>query len=258
MSTSQPFISIVIPSYNEMKNIRHGVLDEVLSFLQEQSFSWEVVLSDDGSSDGTVEELEKCAKKDARIRVLENPHRGKAPTVKAGMLKATGKWRLFTDFDQSTPLSELTTFLQIVKQQNPDIIIGSREGDGAQRDKEPFHRHLMGRVFNTLVQLLAVPGIEDTQCGFKLFSQDATKHLFNNLVIYGDEVERTDAFTGAFDVELLFLARKYNYQVVEQPIVWRHAASDRVSPVKDSLRMFRDIVRIRLADLTGKYRSSHS
>src|SRR5690606_16340958 len=104
---------------------------------------------------------------------------------------------------------------------------------GAQRDKEPFHRHLMGRGFNILVQILAIPGILDTQCGFKLFSAAATEKLFNKLYVYGDQKERSDAFTGAFDVELLFLARKYGFTIREVPIRWKHNETNRVSPIKD-------------------------
>jgi len=111
----------------------------------------------------------------------------------------------------------------------------------------------MGKVFNMFVQLLAVPGIYDTQCGFKLFSKKAALELFSKLYVYGSQQERLDAYTGAFDVELLFLANKFGYKVKEVPIVWSHAESDRVSPIKDSLRMFRDILRIRLAEILGKY-----
>jgi hypothetical protein len=111
----------------------------------------------------------------------------------------------------------------------------------------------MGKGFNFLVQMLAIRGIFDTQCGFKLFSAPATETLFSRLVVYGRQEERQDAFTGAFDVEALYLARKYGFKIKEVPIVWHHHETDRVSPVKDSLRMLKDIVRIRITDLLGKY-----
>jgi len=248
----QPELSVIIPSYNEMKNLKRGVLEEVLSYLEKSPKSWELILSDDGSNDGTKEELLEFAKKDQRIRVLTNSHVGKAGVVSAGMLAANGEWRLFTDFDQSTPLPELDNLFRFANE-GFDVVIGSREIAGAKRDDEPFYRHAMGKVFNMFVQLLAVPGIYDTQCCFKLFSKKAALELFSKLYVYGSQQERLDAYTGAFDVELLFLANKFGYKVKEVPIVWSHAESDRVSPIKDSLRMFRDILRIRLAEILGKY-----
>jgi len=248
---NKPYLSVIIPSYNETNNLKRNVLDEVLAFLKNQDFSWEIILSDDGSSDGTTDELRDFAKKSAQIKVLANKHAGKGPTVKAGMLAASGEWRLFTDFDQSTPLAEVTKLLEYSNQYQ--VIFGSREITGARRDKEPFYRHLMGRGFNLLVQILAVRGVKDTQCGFKMFSAQATEKLFNNLYVYGGSEVRADAFTGAFDVELLFLARKFKIPYKEVPILWKHHKTDRVSPIKDSLRMLRDILKIRLAYLTGKY-----
>lgn len=249
----KPHLSVVIPSYNEKKNISRGVLDQVVAYLKKQDYKWEVILSDDGSTDGTPEFLDEFAKKHDGVEVLHNKHAGKAPTVKAGMLKASGEWRLFTDFDQSTPLKEVEKLFHYAER-DFDVIIGSREIVGALRDKEPFHRHVMGRGFNILVQILAIPGILDTQCGFKLFSEDATENLFNHLYVYGGDKERKDAFTGAFDVELLFLAKKFGYKIKEAPIQWKHNETDRVSPIKDSLRMLRDIVIIRIMELLGKYK----
>lgn len=249
---TQPFLSIIIPSYNELNNLKAGVLDEVVGFLKLQKFTWEVILSDDGSSDGTAEALDQLATMHHGWQVLHNPHRGKASTVSAGMLAATGQWRLFTDFDQSTPISEVAKLLEKT-QHDYQVVIGSREGEGAKRDQEPWYRHLMGRVFNLTVRIMTVPGIQDTQCGFKLFSSSVTEQLFPKLKIYGGQTPRQDAFTGAFDVELLFLARSQGLKIAEVPITWRHRHTDRVSPIKDSLRMFRDVLRIRVAAWRGVY-----
>jgi dolichyl-phosphate beta-glucosyltransferase len=246
-----PTLSVIIPSYNEQKNLARGVLDEVVAYLEQQSYTWEVILSDDGSTDGTAAALEEFAKKHSHVRVLKNIHAGKGPTVQSGMLAATGQWRLFTDFDQSTPLSEVEKLWPYTDKHQ--IVIGSREIAGAKRDKEPMHRHLMGRGFNLLVQGLAIPGILDTQCGFKLFSADATEALFSKLHVYGRQKERHDAFTGAFDVEALFLANKFGYSIREVPIFWQHNETDRVDPITDSLRMLIDIVKIRIADMQGAY-----
>lgn len=249
----KPYLSVVIPSYNELKNASRGVLEEVVAYLQKQSYAWEVILSDDGSTDGTVEVLESFASNYPQVSVLKNVHAGKGPTVQSGMLAADGEWRLFTDFDQSTPLSEVEKLLEYGGK-GFDVVIGSREITGAIRDKEPMHRHIMGRGFNLLVQGLAVPGILDTQCGFKLFSASATETIFSNLHVYGRSKERSDAFTGAFDVEALFLASKYAYKIREVPVYWKHHETDRVSPVKDSIRMLLDIIKIRIAALHGAYK----
>jgi len=249
--SKKPYLSVIVPSYNEKKNLSRGALDELVNFLKKQDYSWELILSDDGSTDGTIEALHKFAKEHPHTEVVENVHAGKGPTVKAGMLVAHGEWRLFTDFDQSTSISEITKLLRYTKEY--DVIFGSREMIGAQRDKEPFYRHLMGRGFNLMVQTLAVPGMLDTQCGFKLFSEEATRKLFHSLKIYGDANLRSDAYTGAFDVELLYLANKFKFKIREVPIEWKHHETNRVSPIKDSLRMLRDIIRIRIADIRKKY-----
>lgn len=245
-------LSVIIPSYNEQKNLQRQVLTPVLTYLQSQSFEWELLLSDDGSTDGTVELLQDFSKLDTRITVLANQHAGKAPTVTAGMLAATGEWRLFTDFDQSTDIRELEK-LWPWTEQNYQVIIGSREIEGAIRDVEPWYRHWMGRGFNLIVRALTVPGIRDTQCGFKLFSQQAVTRLFPNLQVYGSNQVRKDAFTGAFDVELLYLANKYKLPIKEVPIHWQHNPTDRVNPIKDSLRMFRDVFKIKVTDWRHGY-----
>jgi len=247
----KPYLSVILPSYNEIKNIKRGVLEEVYQFLQAYEKPWELILSDDGSTDGTDLALKEFSLKDEKIKVIINQHKGKGPTVKSGMLAARGDWRLFADFDQSTPMREVRKLLKYSNQY--EIIFGSREIIGAKREKEPFYRHLMGRGFNLLVQLLAVPGTQDSQCGFKLFSEKATEKLFKNLYIYSGENERQDAFTGAFDVELLYLAKKYGFDFKEVPILWKHFQTNRVNPLRDSFLMFADILRIKIADLTHKY-----
>jgi len=253
--SNAPYLSVIIPSYNEQRNLDRGVLTSVQKFLKSRPYTWEIILSDDGSIDKTLVELTSFASTSDNITVLQNEHRGKGPTVQSGMLAARGEWRLFTDFDQSTPIEDVEKLLTFGKQ-GFDVIIGSREITGAHRDHEPIHRHLMGRGFNMFVKTLAIPDIQDTQCGFKLFSAKATKALFPKLYVYGSQAKRSDAFTGAFDVEVLYLAKKYGFTMKEVAIQWQHNETDRVSPVKDSLRMLRDIVRVRMADLQGKYTKS--
>lgn len=249
---SSTWLSVVIPSYNEALNVKRGVLDEVIGYLKKQSYTWELILTDDGSSDGSLESFRECAKKNANVRLLANPHRGKGPTVFTGMMEAVGEVRLFTDFDQATPIQELEKLLPFVEK-GYDVVIGSREVQGAKREREPFHRHIMGKGFNVFVKMFTVQGIQDTQCGFKLFTKKATEKLFPRLYIYKPGHIRGDAFTGAFDVELLYIAKKYGMRIAEVPVSWKYAKTNRVSPIKDSLRMLIDLMRIRAADVLGKY-----
>ena len=159
---------------------------------------------------------------------------------------------MFTDFDQATPLSEVEKLIPFIKK-GYQVAIGSREVKGSQRLDEPRYRHLMGKVFNFAVQIIAIGGIHDTQCGFKLFTSQAAKELFTSLIVYGNGVEK-QAFTGAFDVELLYIAQKRGYRIAEVPVSWRHIKTNRVNPIRDSVRMFLDLVKIRLAALSGGYR----
>jgi glycosyltransferase involved in cell wall biosynthesis len=251
-NADSPLLSVIIPSYNEKINLERGVLDEVLAYLSKQTYSWELILSDDGSADGTTDMLAKFAAQHDQVRLIKNPHAGKGPAVTAGMLAAKGQWRLYTDFDQSTPIAEVEKLIAFTN--THQVIFGSRELKGARRDREPFYRHLMGRGFNLVVRILAVHGVSDTQCGFKMFSAAATETLFPKLYVYSGRAKEVAAFTGAFDVELLFLARKNGFKLKEVPILWRHFATTRVNPIKDSIRMFIDIVKIRFAMLGGKYR----
>lgn len=250
----KPFLSVVVPAYNEEKNFVRGALKEVVDYLKKQKYEWEVILSDDGSTDGTITLLRQFAKEHKNVVVVENSHQGKGPTVSSGMLQAQGMYRVFTDFDQSTPISEVEKLFPFIDD-GYDVVIGSRAIQGARREDEPWYRHFMGLGFNALVQLIAVPGIHDTQCGFKLFSGESAEDLFPRLKVYEGKA-RQDAFTGAFDVELLLLARKRGYKIAEVPVIWHHHETDRVSPVKDSLRMLWDIMKIRANDITRRYKNT--
>lgn len=245
-------LSVIIPAYSEESNFKRGTIDEVPKYLKKQDYSSEVLIVDDGSEDDTVKLSEEFAKKHKNIRVIKNPHQGKAETVKTGVEKASGELILFTDFDQATPLSEIEKLAPFFPEY--DIVIGSRQLPGAKREKEPFYRHLMGLVFNLVVQMIAVRGIWDTQAGFKSFKGDVAKKLFSMLKVYGKGKQVKGALVTAFDVELLFLAKKHGYKIKEVPIIWHHVATSRVSPIKDSLRMLRDVIKIRLNDFRGAYK----
>lgn len=246
------YLSIVIPAYNESDNFRKGVLDKIDHYLRRQVYPYEVILVDDGSTDELPQLLKQFVKDKPGWQLIANPHQGKAQTVATGVAASTGKLILFTDFDQATPISEVEKLLPFAKKKY-DVVIGSREVKGARRLKEPWYRHFMGRGFNFFVSLLALRGIQDTQCGFKLFKAEAAKDLFSKLVVYGKHPEKT-AFTGAFDVEILYLAQKFGFKIAEVPVYWTHITTTRISPVKDSIRMFVDLLRIRLTDLLGRYR----
>lgn len=242
-------LSVIVPAYNEEANFKAGGLQTLFDYLQSQNYESEVIIVDDGSTDTTLMLLQQFAEGKAEVKVIANPHQGKSLTVYTGMLEAVGEWRLFTDFDQSTPISELEKMWPDTN--SSQIIIGSRELQGSRRDKEPWYRHVMGRGFNFVVQLMTVKGIRDTQCGFKLFSRTAAETLFPKLKV--TTLPSSVAFTGAFDVELLFLAQKFRFPITEVPIYWSHHETQRVSPLKDSMKMFAQVVRIWFTNLVGGY-----
>ena len=207
MNTEQPFLSVIIPAYNEEENIGKGKIREMLGYLRKSDYEYEVIFVDDGSSDNTPMLLDGLAKEDSNVKVIKMPHQGKGPTVAAGIIAARGENRLFTDFDQATPITEIEKLLPFIKK-GYEVVIGSREIKGARRDKEPFYRHLMGKGFNLGIKLITLRGIHDTQCGFKLISKKAALDLFPDLTLGKPKKSVKDAFTGSLDVELLFLARK--------------------------------------------------
>lgn len=197
---------------------------------------------DDGSTDDTAARVDGFAATypQITIRIQRNPHRGKGGAVQAGMLLAQGEYRFLCDADLAMPIEQVERFLPSARN-DFDIAIGSREVTGAHRFNEPAYRHLMGRVFNLVVRLVAVPGIQDTQCGFKCFRAAAAEALFPRQTI--------DGF--AFDVEILYLARRMGLRLVEVPIEWHHDPRSKVSPLQDTARMFWEAVKVRLKKRPG-------
>lgn len=235
------FLSVIIPAYNEERRIGAS-LREVVDHLDRQPYPSEVIVVDDGSNDGTVGIVNACAREHPRVRVLRAPHKGKGHAVKVGMLAATGAYRFLCDADLSMPVSEMGKFIPPALV-GCEIAVGSREAPGARRIGEPLSRHLAGRLFNWLVQAVAVPGIQDTQCGFKCFRAEAAQALF--------PLQRLDGF--AFDVEILFLARRRGIRVVEVPIEWRYRAESKVSPLRHALGMAWDVLKVRRNAWRGIY-----
>ena len=203
---ADPSLSLIVPAYNEAARI--GVtIREAVAWLSGQPFATELIVVDDGSDDATADLADRALSQLGRGRVLRIAHGGKAAAVRAGMLAATCDQIAFTDADLATPLSYLTE-LRAALAAGCDIAIGSREGAGARRFGEPSYRHLMGRVFNGLVRLLLVPGVHDTQCGFKLFRAEVARDLLHRSRLYRDAGQTVAGpRVTAFDVELLTIAR---------------------------------------------------
>lgn len=252
------YLSVVIPAYNEEKNLNKQVLEEVWEYLRKQKYSWEVLIVDDGSTDKTVAITSEFAKKHNALlksgqngfTVLKEPHRGKGGTVIAGMLKAKAEIVLFTDMDQATPIYELEKILPKLK--TNDVVIGSRSG----RKGANFIRKVMAYGFMTLRTLILRLPFRDTQCGFKAFKQETIKPIFERMAIFKKTQEKGSAVTAGFDLELLYIARKLGYTIAEVPVEWEEKG-DRgnfgVNPVKDSLDGLRDLLRVRLNAIAGKY-----
>lgn len=244
-------LSIVVPAYNERERLP-GTLQRIDEFIRQSDVRIELIVADDGSDDGTAALAHATTSSAARFRVLELPHRGKAATVRDGMLAANGDVVLFTDADLSTPMTYASALLDALAR-GADVAIGSREGAGATRVGEPGYRHLMGRLFNAVVRLLAVPGIDDTQCGFKAFRRPVARDLFTAARLHaGDRVIRGPSVTG-FDVEVLYLARRRGYRIAEVPVYWEHVEGSKVRPLRDSLRMLLDVVQVRVNGMLGRY-----
>lgn len=238
---SGPVLSVVAPAWNEERYIE-VFLRRVSSYLDSCAMPWEIVVVDDGSSDRTASLVEPWTQRDPRIRLLKEPHGGKGAAIRAGMLAARGDWRLMADTDLSVAPDAWQPFLDAMRAADADVVIASREAAGAQRVGEPWRRHLVGRVFNRVVQVLILPGINDTQCGFKLFRGDAATALFPRLTI--------DSF--AFDVELLYLARRAGLRIREVGVVWVCRTDSRVR-ISSGFRAFADVVRIRARSRRGRY-----
>jgi dolichyl-phosphate beta-glucosyltransferase len=236
-----PLISLVIPAYNEESRLPTA-LDRVSAYLARRGGRHEVIVVVNGSTDRTVEVARAAAARDPAIRVIDTPRRGKGHAVRLGVLDAKGDVILFCDADLSTPIAEAVGLTDHLDGRY-EVAIATREGLGSRRVGEPYLRHLMGRVFNALVRAVAVPGIHDTQCGFKAFTAAAARDIFRRQTI--------DGF--GFDVELLYLARRRGYKIREVPVTWVYAATSRVDPLRDTLRMIGDVVRVRLNAARGRY-----
>ena len=241
MEGTQPLVSVIIPAWNEEGRMSAS-LRRVAAFVQDQSYPIEVIVVDDGSEDATPAIVEGFAQKHPFINLIRNPHGRKGAAVRAGIARGQGQYLVICDTDLSVPIEELPKFLPPALD-DYDVAIASREVEGAKRVNEPYYRHMMGRVYNLLVRLLIVPGIQDTQCGFKVLRHEVARDVFPHQTIDG----------WGFDVEMLFIAQRLGYRIVEVPVVWYYGAESKVSPIKDTLRMVRDLLQVRRNARLGLY-----
>ncbi|EKD79708.1 MAG: glycosyl transferase family 2 [uncultured bacterium] len=245
-------LSIIIPCYNERENLDRGVLNEIYSYLKTVPYSWEVIISNDASSDTSSQFVSSYIKDKPLFSLLNNPHGGKAKAVWAGIQAAKGDIILFTDMDQSTPLSEVAKLLPWYDK-DYDVVFGSR---GSVRANFPWYRQLMSAGFRIFRQLFLLKDIEDTQCGFKSFRRQVALEIFPKLEVIGRTTTTKGWSVSAFDVELLFLAEKLGYRLKEVDVSWQDrdvTTGKSKNFIKESKDMLKQILRVKLNDLYGRY-----
>jgi dolichyl-phosphate beta-glucosyltransferase len=235
------FLSIVIPAYNEEARLPE-TLRLISDFLERQDYTAEVLVVENGSTDRTADIVREFSVGHPQFRLISIRERGKGIAVKTGMLAAKGEFRFICDADLSMPIDEVSKFLP-PSLDGYDVAIASREVPGARRFGEPAYRHLMGRVFNFIVRVLAVPGFADTQCGFKCFTASAAEQVFPKQTMSG----------WGFDVEVLFIALRQGLRVVEVPVNWYYKENSRINPVRDTFSMFWEVLKVRMNAVKGMY-----
>jgi len=248
---SEIYLSVVIPCYNETENLQRGVLDEVNDFLTKQNFSWEVIISDDGSTDESKKIVSEQVKGKKNFRLVENSHGGKPLAVWSGIKNAGGEYVLFTDMDQSTPIKEVLKLIPYFEKY--EVVIGSR---GMERENFSILRKIGSNVFRVFRKILMLRDINDTQCGFKAFQTNVAKKIFPMLQFFKEEKTVKGWKVTSFDVELLFIAEKLGFKVKEVPVEWKDrdvAKGKKKSYLKESKEMLMQILRVKLNDLRGLY-----
>lgn len=238
---SAPSLAVIVPAFNEEARIG-PTLERMIEYFRDQHYECRVVVVSDGSTDATVATAARFAAENPNVRVTDSqPNRGKGYVVRRGMLDAEEDLVLFSDADLATPIEEVEKLLEAIK--TADIAIGSRPLKESNLEvRQPLHRELLGRAFNLAVQTLAVKGIKDTQCGFKLFKQAVAKDVFSRC--------KLDGF--GFDFEALMIARDLGYSIAEIPVRWRHQEGSKVVLSRDGPRMLRDLVKLRAAGKTKR------
>lgn len=245
------FLSIIIPCYNEKENLQRGVLSEVYDFLIAQKFTWEVIISDDESKDGSLELVKEEIKGKNGFSLVKNQHGGKPFAIWQGVKKAKGKYILSTDMDQSTPIKEIEKLLPFLK--NYEVVIASR---GLERENFSFLRKAGSAIFRNFRKAILLRDIDDTQCGFKLFRSDVAKEVFPKLQFFKQKNEIKGWKVTSFDVELLFIAEKLGYKIREVPVEWfdRDVSKGKErSYFKESKEMLEQIIRVKINDMKRIY-----
>lgn len=237
-----PFLSIIIPAHNEAARLPQS-LKNVQKFIKQQEFDCEVLVVENASTDNTAELVERARSSFPELKMLHLDQAGKGNAIKTGMLAAIGAYRFMADVDFSMSVDQIKAFLP-PDLPAPQVAIASREQPGSRRIGEPFYRHIIGRVFNLFVRVLVLPGLQDTQCGFKCFSAEAAEQIFPKQTLEG----------WSFDVEVLTIARSLGLEIVEVPITWTYQPGSRMSILKDSWKMFMDLLLIRANRRKGLYR----
>ncbi len=250
----QPYLSVIIPCYNESENLKHGALQEVRDYLSKQKFDWEVIISDDGSTDDSKEIIKKQIKEWSKFRLLENPHGSKPSALWYGIQKSNGEYTLFTDMDQSTPINQLSKLLPFIK--DNDVVIGSR---GRGRSKFLWYRQLGSIVFMAFRKSMILPEINDTQCGFKLFETKLVKKAFPKLEFFTIKSRATGWKVTSYDVELLHILKKIGAKIAEVRVKWEERDKSVTKGgglskyARESKEMLFQIMRVKLNDMQGKY-----
>ncbi len=249
--THPTYLTLVIPAFNEADRIE-SCLEVVTTWIEEMDCEIEVLIVDDGSTDGTASVAERYSERNRHVRVLPVPHRGKASAVLAGLVSATGQYAGFCDVDLATPLSTWNDCAHEFDG-GAAIAIASREGKGAARIGEPWYRHAMGRAFNGLIRLLLLPGIHDTQCGFKFFTREALDVILPRCRLYEGAAEVSRPRVTAFDVELLYIARRHRMRIGIVPVTWSYGDHTKVNPITDTLQNVTDVLKVRWFGWRGHY-----
>lgn len=241
---TSPLLSIIIPAHNEQERLPAS-LCAVQDYVNQQTFAIEVIVVENGSQDDTYKIACNFQKDMPYLRVIEEKLSGKGLAVRSGMLAAQGKYRIFCDADFSMPVAEISKFVPVVEE-SYDVAIASRELPESIRIDEPEYRHRIGRIFNTMVRLSVLPGLQDTQCGFKAFRDEVAEKVF-----------RLQSLEGwSFDAEVLVIARQNGYRINEVPITWYYKPGSRLHIFRDSLKMAVDLLTIRRNARRGIYAQS--
>ncbi len=252
-------ISIVVPCYNEEANIRRGVLEDVVRFLEGRPYDWELIVADDASVDNSLALAEAFAAQWDNVHLLRLPHGGKPQAILGGIQEAKGDIILFSDMDMSTPIDEMEKLLPWFED-GYDVVIGSR---GLVREGFSPFRQFSSWAFRNIRRVLILPHIVDTQCGFKAFRGDVAKEIFPQLSFFSSQRDVQGWVVSAFDVELLFIAKKWGHKIKEVEVVWQDRDESTTKEkmggkfVAESMEMAREILTVIWNNFKGRYKKSH-